>query len=270
MDITTGHVRCADGTRVAFRLCQGGAKRIALVHSLAMDHSFWSPVVERLAGEASVLTYDCRGHGASDKPAGPYTTALFARDLASLMDHIDWPSAAVAGASMGGCVTLAFAAEFPQRTNALGLIDTTAWYGPDAPAQWANRAERARREGLGGLIEFQTTRWFGDSFRAAHADVVRHCVDVFLANDLAAYAETCRMLGATDLRAALPAISVPTTVIVGEEDYAAPPAMARAMHDGIRNSRLVVLEKARHLTPLEVPDRIAAELKLLLDREVPA
>jgi 3-oxoadipate enol-lactonase len=272
VSIATGHAHCADGTRLAYRLYRHGADapRIALVHSLAMDHTFWLPVAERLADEASVLIYDCRGHGASDKPAGPYTAPLFAADLAGLMQHVGWPSAVVAGASMGGCVSLAFAADFPQRTNALGLIDTTAWYGADAPVQWAKRAERALSEGLQGLIEFQVTRWFGDAFRAQHPQVVQHRIDVFLANDLAAYAETCRMLGSADLRAALAGITCPTTVIVGEEDYAAPLAMAQAMHDGIGNSRLVVLEKARHLTPLEVPDRIAAELMMLLKGGVPA
>ena len=271
MSIATGHAHCADGTRLAYRLYQHGddAPRIALVHSLAMDHTFWMPVAERLANRASILIYDCRGHGASDKPAGPYTPPLFAADLASLMRHVGWPSAAVAGASMGGCVSLAFAADFPQRTNALGLIDTTAWYGADAPVQWAKRAERALAEGLQGLIEFQVSRWFGDAFRAQHPAVVEHCIDVFLANDLAAYAETCRMLGSADLRAALPGISCPTTVIVGEEDYAAPLAMAEAMHAGIRNSRLVVFEKARHLTPLETPDRVASELMRLLEGGVP-
>jgi 3-oxoadipate enol-lactonase len=261
----TEYAECADGTRIAFRLYRrDDAPRIALIHSLAMDYSFWLPVVERLADEASVMIYDCRGHGASDKLAGPYTTALFARDLANLMDHVGWPSAVVAGASMGGCVSLAFAANFPQRTNGLGLIDTTAWYGPDAPAQWEQRAQRALKEGLKDLIDFQVTRWFGDAFRAQHPDVVQHCIDVFLANDLSAYAETCRMLGTNDLRGALPGIACSTTVIVGEEDYAAPPAMAQAMHVGARNSRYVLIEKARHLTPLEVPDRIASELTMLL------
>jgi 3-oxoadipate enol-lactonase len=272
VSIATGHAHCADGTRLAYRLYRHGedAPRIALVHSLAMDHTFWLPVAERLADGASVLIYDCRGHGASDKPAGPYTAPLFADDLAGLMQHVGWASAVVAGASMGGCVSLAFAADFPQRTDALGLIDTTAWYGADAPVKWAKRAERALSEGLQGLIEFQVTRWFGDAFRAQHPEVVQHCIDVFLANDLAAYAETCRMLGSNDLRAALPGISCPTTVIVGEEDYAAPLVMAQAMHDGIKNSRLVVLEKARHLTPLEVPDRIASELMMLLKGGEPA
>lgn len=272
MSTTTQQATCADGTCIVYRLFQRAedAPRIALVHSLAMDHSFWLPVVERLTDVASVLIYDCRGHGASDKPAGPYTTPLFANDLASLMDHVGWPSAVVAGASMGGCVALAFGANFPRRTNGLGLIDTTAWYGADAPKAWSQRAERALTEGLKGLIDFQVTRWFGDDFRATHPDVVQHSIDVFLANDLAAYAETCRMLGTNDLRVALPRISCPTTVIVGEQDYAAPPAMAQVMHDGIQNSRLVILEKARHLTPLEAPDRIASELKMLLKGGVSA
>lgn len=271
MSTSTEHALCADGTRIVYRLFQCGddAPRIALVHSLAMDHTFWLPVVERLTDVASVLIYDCRGHGASDKPAGPYAAPLFASDLACVMDKIGWPSAVVAGASMGGCVALAFGAKFSQRTNGLGLIDTTAWYGAEAPVAWAKRAERALAEGLKGLIEFQVTRWFGDAFRAKHPDVVRHCIDVFLANDLPAYAETCRMLGTNDLRPALPGISCPTTVIVGDEDYAAPPAMAQAMHEGIKNSRLVILENARHLTPLEVPDRVASELRLLLKGEWP-
>ena len=257
---------CADGTLLAYRLFEhsDGAPRIVLIHSLAMDHTFWTPVVERLAKSASILVYDCRGHGASSKPVGPYTAALFASDLDNLLTHVGWSSAVVAGASMGGCVTLAFGAFFPQRTNGLALIDTTAWYGPDAPKAWSERAQRALTEGLKGLIEFQITRWFGEPFRAAHPDVVQHCVDVFLANDLAAYAETCRMLGTNDLRSELPNVRAPTTVIVGEEDYAAPIAMAKVMHENIRNSRLVIIEKARHLTPLEVPDRICAELELLL------
>lgn len=263
--VQAGQTRTRDGTRLVYSL-RGPAnaqKRIALVHSLAMDGTFWQPVAERLAETACVLTYDCRGHGGSDKPAGPYTVELFADDLADLLDHLGWRSAVVAGASMGGCVSLAFAARHPARTAGLGLIDTTAWY--NAMPAWQDRANKARTEGLASLIGFQVTRWFSDAFRAEHPDVVQACVDVFLRNDLPAYAETCLMLGACDLRAALPGITVPTAVIVGEEDYAAPVAMSQVMHDGIKGSSLTVLEKARHLTPLERPDVIAAALDRLME-----
>jgi 3-oxoadipate enol-lactonase len=258
--------RMRDGTRIRYSLAERpGDRRIVLVHSLAMDRAFWQPVAERLADTASVLILDCRGHGASDKPRGPYTVEQFADDIAELMDHLGWSKALVAGASMGGCVSLAFAARHPQRTAALGLIDTTAWYGAEAPKQWAERADKARKEGLGSLTGFQVTRWFGDAFRAENPGVVQECVDAFLRNDVAAYAETCRMLGACDLRAALPQLAMPTAVVVGEEDYATPVAMAQALHDGIRGSTLTVLPGARHLTPLERVDSITSELNRLTE-----
>ena len=159
---------------------------------IGLSGSRWSSASPRLP-RCSV--YDCRGHGESDTPAGPYTVELFARDLADLLDHVGWDSALIAGASMGGCVALAFAAAYPARTAALGLIDTTAWYGADAPQQWAERSSRAVNQGMSALVEFQSTRWFGDTFRAQRPDVVERCVDVFVRNDVHAYVETCKMLG---------------------------------------------------------------------------
>lgn len=259
--------RLRDGTTLRYaRSGPDSAPRIALIHSLAMDRRFWAPVVERLQGKAAVLTYDCRGHGQSDKPAGPYAIDQFADDLAELFDAVGWSSAIVAGASMGGSVALGFAARHPQRVSGLGLFDTTAWYGPDAPQSWAARAAKARQDGLAGLVGFQQTRWFGDAFRAQHPDVVAASVATFLNNDIVAYAETCRMLGQFDLRASLPQINVPTAIAVGEDDYATPPAMAAELHAGIANATLTILTAGRHLTPLEQPDAIAAQLEQLIQR----
>jgi 3-oxoadipate enol-lactonase len=266
---TDGAARTRDGTRIAYSLMgvAGEAKRHAvLVHSIAMDRQFWLPVAEWLANDTAVAVLDCRGHGASDKPKGPYTVEQFADDIADMLDHLGWKKVLVAGASMGGMVALAFAARHPARTSALGLIDTTAWYGPDAPKNWAARANQAVEKGLASLIEFQTTRWFSDAYRAKRTDVVLQCVDIFLKNDVPAYVEACHMLGRADLRAALPNLKMPTAVVVGEEDYAAPVAMAETLHKGIAGSTLTVLPKARHLTPLEVPDIVAAELERLMAR----
>jgi 3-oxoadipate enol-lactonase len=119
---------------------------------------------------------------------------------------------------------------------------------------------------MAALVEFQTTRWFGDEFRARQPQIVQHSVEVFLRNDVQAYVETCTMLGAADLRGALPAMTMPTAIVVGEEDYATPVAMAEAMHRSINGSTLTVLKGARHLTPLEAPDAIAEELIALLKR----
>jgi 3-oxoadipate enol-lactonase len=265
---TEQHARTRDGAHLAYTFYEHSApsRHVVLIHSLAMDRSFWRPVAERLAMNAAVLIYDCRGHGRSDKPEGPVTVERHADDLAELIDQLGWRRAVVAGASMGGCIALAFAIRHPTRVSGLGLVDTTAWYGPDAPKNWEQRANAAVAAGMSSLTDFQVTRWFGDKFRADHPQVVKDCVDIFLRNDVAAYAQTCRMLGACDLRAGLAFIKVPTAIVVGEEDYATPPAMAEAMHKAIAESTLTVLPGARHLTPLERPDDIAAELEQLLKR----
>ena len=167
---------------------------------------------------------------------------------------------------MGGCVAQAFVGLYPARASALGLIDTTAWYGQDALKNWRERADAARSKGLEGMIAFQTTRWFSDKFRTAHSELVQKMSEIFLRNDLECYAATCVMLGDADLRHFLPNIRVPVAVIVGEEDYATPVAMARHLHEAIRGSTLTILPSGRHLTPVESPDEIASQISTLLQR----
>ncbi len=266
--MTAAKATAADGCKLVYSvLADAGpdAPRLALVHSLAMDRHFWEPVADALEGKASVLALDCRGHGESGKPVGPYSVEQFADDLAVVLDAAGWDDAIVAGASMGGCVALAFATHHAARTTGLGLIDTTAWYGEGAPDAWADRATKAQSSGMAALIGFQVSRWFSDAFREAERHVVEGAISTFLRNDVEAYAATCHMLGAADLRAALPGIAVPTRVIVGEEDYATPVAMATAMRDGIPGAEMTVLDGVRHFTPLECPDRIAAELGTLIE-----
>ena len=271
MDTMAGRAQVRDGTEIAYTLHRNADsdQRAVLVHSLAMDQDFLKSVAEQMVRRASILLYDCRGHGESGKPRGQYTVGLFADDLADLLAHVGWNSALVAGASMGGAVAIQFAGVHPERTAGLGLIDTTAWYGPSAPKDWEARAERALKSGLEELTEFQTTRWFSSAYVAAKPEMVRQCVQTFLRNDVQAYAQTCRMLGAFDGRNLLEGLKLPTSIVVGEEDYATPRAMAEAMHASIAGSTLTVIPAVRHLTPVECPELIAGDLGRLLDRAGP-
>src|SRR6267154_535186 len=170
----------SDGCPIAFSLHEPprrGAPRFVRVHSLALDRSVWDGVVAKLKGFAEILTYDCRGHGRSGRPQIDFTAELFARDLGELLDRLGWDAAFAAGCSMGGCVAQAFAGLYPKRAKGLALIDTTAWYGPDAPKQFRERAAAAKAKGMAGLIDFQVTRWFSDSFRATKADRIDAAVN---------------------------------------------------------------------------------------------
>ena len=78
-------------------------------------------------------------------------------------------------------------------------VPVTVWLGDHCAfaisgAETASPAECVNC--TAALVGFQTTRWFGDKFRAEHPEVVRESVAVFQKNDVKAYVETCKMLGA--------------------------------------------------------------------------
>ncbi|MDW8399810.1 MAG: alpha/beta hydrolase [Acetobacteraceae bacterium] len=258
----TGRLRLPDGAAMCFAhraSPSGAAPRLVLLHSLAQDHGFWTRLAACLRPEeAALLAPDLRGHGGSEGGEGDFSAERMADDVAALMDARGWPDAAIVGCSMGGCVAIAFAARHPARCRGLGLVDTTAWYGEDAERAWADRAAKAQAEGMASLAAFQVSRWFGDEFRESHPDVVRERLEVFLATRPEDFVRACRMLGSTDLRAALPSLRVPAVVVVGEQDYATPLAMSRLLAEAIPGASLRILPGARHLTPVERPQDIAA------------
>jgi 3-oxoadipate enol-lactonase len=96
--------------------------------------------------------------------------------------------------------------------------------------------------------------------------VVTRTARIFVANDSACYAQSCILLGDADLRPYLPMLRMPVSIVVGEDDQATPPAMARELHDAIPQSTRVMVPGAKHLTPIERPDRIGAALLGVLRR----
>jgi 3-oxoadipate enol-lactonase len=265
---TSGTVPLRDGAQLAYTLSRSGtpdAPRLVLIHTLAMDRTIWAALLGLLP-DFDVLTYDARGHGESSKSPGPYSVEQFADDLDELLAGVGWDNAFVLGASMGGSIAIQFAATHAPKVTALGLVDTTAWYGADAPAAWADRAKKAATDGFASMIGFQVTRWFSDGFREARPDVVAHASDVFLRSDLASYEALCGMLGAFDARASLAGFAMPVEVLVGEEDYATPLAMSQELERSIPGAHLSVIPNVRHLTIMEIPERIAELVRTLAAR----
>lgn len=238
---------------------EGDAVPLLLLHSLALDRRVWDALVPTLRRRRPVVTVDLRGHGSSP-PSSESTIEQMADDVAATLDAAGIEQVAVAGLSLGGSVAQAFASRHADRIVALALIDTTAWYGPDAAQQWGQRAAKAHASGMRSLSGFQLDRWFSDRFRQDHPQLCRDLLERFARNDLASYEATCRALGAFDLRDRVAAVRVPTLVIVGSEDPATPPSHARDLAERIPDASLHVLDGARHLTPIERPEEVGGLL----------
>jgi 3-oxoadipate enol-lactonase len=243
-----------------------GAQRrptVLLLHSLALDGSVWSPVVDLLVATAAVVTLDLTGHGRSPR-ATALTVERMADDVAATMTAIGRSSAVVVGMSLGGSVAQALAAGYPEQVSALGLVDTTAWYGPSAQADWEGRADKARTAGMKSLRDFQLERWFTPDFVQREPGVCARLLEIFEGNDLNSYVAACRALGAMDLRDRLGSLRMPTAVVVGEQDQATPVSAAEAIADRVSQAKLTVLPHGRHLTAIEQPDAVLDALGSVL------
>lgn len=253
-------VTADDGCALAVHRLRAGstdAAPLLLVHALAMDGLMWRDLVEFMLPGPAVYAVDCRGHGRSGKPAGPYLTARFAQDLAQVLDALGAPKAHLVGCSMGGTIALSFAGTYPQRLASLTVIDSTACYGADAPPAWEARAQKALTGGLESLLQFQVERWFSPAYAQSHPAQVEALIATFKRNSVPAYVETCRMLGSADERAGLASYRGPCAVIVGAEDYATPVAMSQEIAGLIPGALLTVLPDVRHYTPVEAPQAVA-------------
>lgn len=262
-------LKADDGCTLAvhqLRYGKTGQVPLVLVHALAMDGMMWGDVAQALPGEMAVYAIDCRGHGMSDKPAGPYTTARFARDIAMISGAVNAPRIHLAGWSMGGTIACAFAGAYPERLASLTIVDGTATYGPKAPPAWEERAQKAAAGGMQALLQFQLDRWFTPDFLKSNPAKVENAVATFKRNSVPAYVETCRMLGSADEREGLKKYTGPCAAAAGEEDYATPPAMAQEIASLVPGTEVTVFPKVRHFTPIEIPQQVAQVIAACMAR----
>jgi 3-oxoadipate enol-lactonase len=231
---------------------------VALANSLGTDARIWDDVIDVLSASYRVVSYDKRGHGLSEAPAGDYTLDDHVGDLAALLDHLGVGRLALAGVSVGGLIAQGFALRHPDRLAALVLCDTAPKLG-DATS-WAERIASVRRDGLGAIADVVMARWFSETFRAARPDDLAGWRNLFLRTDPEGYCATCATLRDTDLGDQVGGIATPTLVVVGEEDGSTPVPLVRACAAAIPGARFEIIAGAGHIPSIEQPAILAAHM----------
>ncbi len=107
-------------------------------------------------------------------------------------------------------------------------------------------------------------RLFAPAFQAAHPDLMAERRAAFLRTDVDVFRAACAALAGLDLRARLSEIRAPALVLVGEEDEATPPAMARELAAGLPDARFVTLPDCAHVPQLQAPEMFASEVQAFL------
>ncbi|MCY7364224.1 MAG: alpha/beta hydrolase, partial [Frankiaceae bacterium] len=100
----------------------GSGTPVLLLHGLASTRRIWDRVVPGLAGHP-VLALDQRGHGDSDRPAGPYDGDAVVADALTALDAVGLSRVVVVGPAGGAWAARRRAAAAPSRVLAVVAVD---------------------------------------------------------------------------------------------------------------------------------------------------
>ena len=257
----------ANGISVNYTLDgPAGAPVVMLSHSLATDLSMWDPQMKALTARYRVLRYDTRGHGGTDAPAEAYTLDQLAHDARTLLQALGIAKVHWVGLSMGGMIGQTLALKSPELFLSLSLCDTSSRIPAEAKPLWADRIKTAQSQGMEPLVEGTISRWFTAPFREQHKDVVDPVRTMIRRTPPQGYAGCCAAISALDLTDRLPAIKLPTLIVVGEEDQGTPVAASQAIQAKIAGSQLEILKSAAHLANMEQPEAFTKALTSFLAR----
>jgi pimeloyl-ACP methyl ester carboxylesterase len=251
-----------DGIRLYFEEAGSGSP-IVFVHEFGGTYRSWETQMRYFSRRHRCITFAARGYPPSDVPKDVelYTQARAMQDIAAVMDAAGVDRAHVVGLSMGGFAALHFGIERPQR--ALSIVVAGAGYGAEKQFEDYFRGvslDVAKRFESQGSKEFAKTYSVGASrVQLQNKDPrgFEEFASMLGEHSALGAANTMRGVQARrpsiyDMEDRLRAMTVPTLVMVGDEDdHCLRPGLF--MKSTIPASGLVVLPKTGHAINLEEP-----------------
>lgn len=247
----------------------GSGPAIVFVHGHPFDRSMWSPQQEAVTAAGwRMLRADLRGYGQSTVLPGTTYLETFADDVAALLDRLSIPNAVIAGLSMGGQITMAFAERHPGRVR--GLVLAATFPQAEDEAGKARRyavAERIERVGMDAYVDELLPGMLARQTFATKPEIAAHVEGMMRRTDPRGAAAALR--GRAERRGyenTLARLDVPALVVVGEEDGFTTVADGQRMQALMPQAKLIAIPGVGHMPNLEARDLFNAELVAFLER----
>lgn len=111
-----------NGVRLRYQI-GGHGSPVVLLHGFAETGHMWRPIMPLLAKSHTVIVPDLRGAGGSAQPPAGYDKKTMAMDIHELTASLELDRVAIVGHDIGLMVAYAYAAQFPQSTERVVLMD---------------------------------------------------------------------------------------------------------------------------------------------------
>lgn len=244
-----------------------GGPALVLLHGFPLDSRMWAAQVEELGAARQVITIDFPGFGASQPPR-TFSMESAADDVRETMTAVLGPNEkfVLGGLSMGGYVALAYARRHLGTLRGLMLVDTKA--DPDTPEGRIGRDKMialVRERGSAAVGEVMVPKLIAPV--KARPNLVKRLREMTDAAPPAAVEHALvAMKQRLDHTPHLAAITVPTLVVVGDQDQITPVDVAEGMREKLPDAELAVIRGAGHMSPMEQAEQVNGVMGRFLSR----
>lgn len=229
-----------NGIRLRYETWGVGADPLVLIHGLGSSADDWFLQLPAFAPHYRCLALDLRGHGLSDKPAGTYSVAQFARDVAGLLDQLGIIAAHVLGLSLGGMVAQQLAITCPARVRSLVLLNTLPGIWPPPRRMMRLGLRRIGATWRSTSMATQARFVAGELFPAPEQDYFRVLAEArIVANEAPAYRRATLAVASFVPGPRLGQVMCPVLIVAGDADRVVAPVYQERLRRGIPHAAFV-------------------------------
>lgn len=242
----------ANGVELYFEEAGEGTP-LVLIHGLTANLRTFQEEVDYFKDNFRVITYDCRGHGRSDKPLS-FTLNDHIEDVVALLDHLGIEKAHVLGVSMGSYIAQGVVLAHPERVDKLVLVVSKSNGKTSSTMELFNRYA----DEIEGMDEQQQQKHLFKYMFHNMAAVEEWQEETGLNEQdltIVQQAAANKALEGFDFRGALPTVASPTLVISGTHDGLNPPERGKELAGLIPDSVFVEFENSGHAPNVEERER---------------
>jgi pimeloyl-ACP methyl ester carboxylesterase len=258
----------ANGARLYYEEHGSGPQSIVFAHGLFWSGRMFDAQVAALSDRFRCVTFDFRGQGQSEVTRAGYDMDTLTDDAAALIQSLDCAPCHFAGLSMGGFIAMRLGGRQPELLRSLILLETSA--DPEPPenvTSFRRGVQITRVLGPAAVASRIMPVMFGRTFMADPARAAEraewqqrlsanHRVGIYRAS-----MAVCDRSGIYD---EIARISLPTLVIVGDEDTATRPDRAKRIVERIPGAKLVTIPHAGHTSTVEQPAAVNDAMQAFL------
>ncbi|MFX1358029.1 MAG: alpha/beta fold hydrolase [Promethearchaeota archaeon] len=254
-----------NGIKLCYEI-KGEGEPVILVHGFGGNKEGWIAQWNSLSEHFKVIRFDNRNGGESDRPKQPNTMEMLADDVRGLMDYLSITKAHVIGWSMGGIIVQKFALKYPERLKKLVLINTVLG-APDKQGidliknNHIKELEDRKKDPVKCFWDDARLGFYFKFRKEMKANPKKKFYGLWSVDDLIEFqnfspptpqdityqsAALIQTFTYDDLKT----LKTPTLLIASSHDRLTSSNTMIQMHEAIPNSRLKMIEKAGHNSPL--------------------